>query len=505
MNKYKNIVPEVLSIPEVGADRQIDQYGFAGGLHAEKVPQQLALDETTDLNDVRFAEGTVYKDFGFNDPSSSTAPGVIFALGVTGVTGTEIFYRLFFNGSAPNWELDIQYSSDLITWTDNVTAAPVVATRKYPSVATVIDRMIMTFNGLSAPQSWLGAGVGGLSGSPPAADYVAAFGDRALLMSGTSISWPISGSVTDWTGVGSGTVTLIDGHDGLTDKITGGHQVGHNVFALFRERSIWKAFKTGNVSQAIGFTPWIDGIGTFYSESIVSVGRGAAFLGTDYMIYILSANELIPIGKPIEKKIREILVQTYSPNQGVVFGSFDHTNSELRFWFPNTGINYCINLQEFFTTQKLAWRKETIAHSVAAKEWRLPGAFFSNASTSYIKAIPPGSPVTTKAGASFTGHIWSRPLNAGRELATLSLLTFYYTSPSASSLTLKTTADGGLTTKETKSNVTVPAASIGGVITIALNTTGYDVRFKIEFDQTVDIRITGYHPTIIHRGSVEYD
>lgn len=491
MNKYKNINPESLSIPEVGADRQIDQYGIGGGIRFDVTPRQLQLDESCDLTDVRFFGETLAKDYGYT-AIGADAPATIRGMSMYRVSAVDYLVRMFDNGGFP----DLEVSSDFLlgasaNWTSPAASATAWNPARRISFANLYDLLIFT-NGSSRLQRWNGTNITVLDAAAPQAQYVASFGTRILAFTNNVIEWPVSAIPTDWTGSGSGTVILGESND----EILGGAQVGHNTFIMFRRRSIWKAFQTGNVSQAVGFTILTDRLGLQSESGFCPVGGAIAFVGNDYGIYLIFADgSLDQIGFPIDKEFKRTTLNT---NSSI---TYNHSEGEIWTGFSTTGHIWAFDLKRYFATQKKIWRRKAISSYAFLSDQPTPVPLFFSSLKTFI-SLPTH---TTKNGSSFTGHSWSRPLNVGGELASLSLLTLYYTSPSTSSITVKTSGDGGVTVKETKSNVAVPAAVDGGVITIALNTTGVDVRFKIEFDQTVDIRITGYHPTIIHRGSVEYD
>ena len=63
------------------------------------------------------------------------------------------------------------------------------------------------------------------------------------------------------------------------------------------------------------------------------------------------------------------------------------------------------------------------------------------------------------------------------------------------------------TTKETKT-VTLPATTgtESGTVSVGLLTTGKDLRFRLELDQSNNqISIEGFAPVLVERGRVEYD
>lgn len=486
MNKYKNINPESLSVPEIGADRQIDQYGVGGGIRFDTIPRGLQLDESPDLSDVRFFGDTLAREYGYLaiGADAPVAPSALFRGSVSGTAMT--LYRFWLTAGVLDGESTD--ASSLAAWA-SLTAGS-TAGLLITSLVNIYDRILIAHGNVIQSVSLAGT-IADLSASAPIALSIGAFGTRVLAFTSDTIYWPVSGDVTDWTGSGSGTVVL--GESG--DFIWGGVQVGHNTFAMFRQNSIWRAFQTGNVSQAIGFTPWIDKLGTVGYDSFANTGKGVVFVGTDYAIYLLTPDGgLINIGWPIDKEFRRTVI-----GAGARVGYHQNTGEV---WVGNasTSVIWVLDFARFMSTQKLVWRKRTHAYTVFEQNSSAYPTFSSGVKTFYSLHTH-----TDKNGTAFTGNWWSRPLNKGSELASLTLLTIYYTSPSSTTFTVKTSGDGGVTVKETKSNVTLPAAADGGVVTIGLNTTGVDVRFKIELDTTVAVRITGYHPTMIHRGSVEYD
>lgn len=511
MNGYNGI-----TVPDFGFPpqpiKEFSQYGLAGGYRDNVGPRELQPDEATDLVDVRFDGHSLKKEYGWDNLGTDAAF-------VSPISGMGDYYNG--NASKPwragftkdgsfNWRLKLQYwngswnnVTDLVgalTLADNVVSIQGVS---------MYDKLVLAFgDGLAMWDG--GAALASLSASAPVARYIAPFGTRLLAFQvgndPQTVSWPVSGDITNWSGDGSGNVILADVRSDVVDALMGGVQTNASTFALFRNRSIWRAFLTGNVAQAIGFQPWIDGLGTNAPFSIQSTPLGVAFLATDNIVYILDGGGgLLPIGAPIQKTI-----SGYTNANSEAVSAYNYLTGEYWIGFPSTDVAWVLDLARYQREQKIVWRKISIPVDLFANPTTglglgvtktSAGIWFSGALTSFDIS----SSYTTKNGTSFTGTWRSRPLNSKPTLNTLSMLSLYYNSPSSTSITVKISGNGGQTWDETQTVNLAATTGKDAIVNVAFNTTGTDLRFQIEFPNTVACRITGYRPVLVERGAVEYE
>lgn len=111
-----------------------------------------------------------------------------------------------------------------------------------------------------------------------------------------------------------------------------------------------------------------------------------------------------------------------------------------------------------------------------------------------------------KDGVNFTSEWQSPSLNQIEEgkLFTLSLLEIYYSSL-ATTISVSASGDGG-DNFNTPKVVTLPlvGADEVSVVTVGPDVTGFDLRFKIEFDTNVLVNIYGYRPYLVDRGDLKF-
>ena len=215
-----------------------------------------------------------------------------------------------------------------------------------------------------------------LSVIDPTADiqplYVGAFGDRLILYQdlGTStnageelqsLAWSVDGSILDFSAAGSGQIFLLDTPSHPIDELQGGAQIGNNILAIFRQRSIMRGFETGNIDQAVGAVHWIEGIGTETPFSITPAPVGVCFLGHDGLAYFLTEQGPTPIGEAIQDEIMSQL--TVANRREGVQASFDYNNQHWWLGIPASGSSillqtiYIFDLGWFFSTLEKIWMK----------------------------------------------------------------------------------------------------------------------------------------------------
>lgn len=196
----------------------------------------------------------------------------------------------------------------------------------------------------------------------PAARFIIPFARRliALVDDGDeqSLAWCNDGVLTDWTGTGTGQSFLIESRNDALDPLRGAAVLDTNFLAIFRTRSIWRAFETGSGALAIGAVSWIEDLGTQSPFSIQHVLKGAIFLGHDLQVYYLTATGgPVPIGQPIHEE----LIAKLTGNLDLVDSGYDPIFAEYYLGIPvagGAGITqvYIFDVDRFLTKQELVWR-----------------------------------------------------------------------------------------------------------------------------------------------------
>lgn len=509
MNKYKKVQP--LSDPGVNASHSAMQNGMAAGLRGDIPVRKLPFDAATDLNDVRFTEfDSLSKEYGWTEIGTDASVAVC-ALNYH-FDGTSVYpVRVLWNlagGPVASLILDYWNGAAWVSVAGSGSVDADVAFTYYASMMTIYGDCLFTMGGII--QRWTNPGGGAiidLAGAPDA-KFIAPFGTRILAFQCNGdvqkVMWCKSGDIVGWTGTGSGELILADVRSDVKDALMGGVQVGAATFAVFRQASIWRAFLTGNATQAIGFTPWVSGVGTESPNSIIAVGDHVGFMGSDKVPYLMtSSGGLIPVGRPIFKLLKSLTLS----NLRKVNSGYSFARNEWMITVPSQGITYTFDYGRFVATQQIVWRKRA-QNGLLASDTPAGNAISGWTNELWFavstETFRSGAGSTDKAGVAFTGDWTSRPLN-NTNLATITELLLTYTTPSNTTITVKVSGDGGQTWRESKT-VTLTATTLkDAIVNTGFNTTGSDLRFKIEFDQTVACEITGYLPVIVERGTFDYN
>lgn len=200
-----------------------------------------------------------------------------------------------------------------------------------------------------------------LSADAPAARDILAWGDRLLAIGDTGdpqkLAWSVNGDIEDWTGAGSGEVSLLDAQSDPIDELMALASIGSDTAIILRKRSIVRLFLTGNVQLAVGSEPWIEGVGTESPHSVQQVRDGVMFLGHDYMVYYFNGGRSPqPVGKPIQ---RDLLERLSDENIERVDATFDPVFGE--YWLKVPGRVWIFDLSEFLESQEIRWRARSVA------------------------------------------------------------------------------------------------------------------------------------------------
>ena len=178
-----------------------------------------------------------------------------------------------------------------------------------------------------------------ISGAPEAT-WIESFGDRIIALQDggdtQQFSASADGTHDNWTTLDSVESILVDTRNDPIDDLQCAGPLASNVLAVIRARSIMKAFETGNYDLAVGVNHWIEGIGTESPHSISITPAGLAFLGHDYMVYLLTEGGLNPIGQAIQQD----MIEGLTDNLHRVDGIYDPVYQEYWLGVPEGGSNY---------------------------------------------------------------------------------------------------------------------------------------------------------------------
>lgn len=204
-----------------------------------------------------------------------------------------------------------------------------------------------------------------LSDQAPDAQYITSFGDRVVaLQDGSdpqSLAWSADGLIDIWEGADTGQIFLVDTRSDPLDDLQAAKALTSDVLAVFRKRSILRAFETGNVDQAIGVQHWIEDTGTLSPFSLVQSEEGIWFLSNHLMPTLLTESGLQMMGQPIHKE----LVRHVTDNPRIVESTVDHVFREWYLGVPQNGSSiiemvYIFDIGKFRDEGERSWRKRPL-------------------------------------------------------------------------------------------------------------------------------------------------
>lgn len=132
------------------------------------------------------------------------------------------------------------------------------------------------------------------------ARYVGKFGERIWLLRSSGdpqkLQYCVDGNTKKWLADGANEVFLSGKGDPIDELMAGPVEIGPNIGALFRARSIMRVVPTGDIDPEFVFSPWITKVGTESPFSVKQTPFGIMFLGSDRQVYLLSETALTPLG-----------------------------------------------------------------------------------------------------------------------------------------------------------------------------------------------------------------
>ncbi len=205
----------------------------------------------------------------------------------------------------------------------------------------------------------------------PEALWIEPFADRVIaLVDGPntqSIWWTPSGDVKNWDpfAEGAGQMDLFDTRNDPIDDLQCAAPLSSDSLAIFRHRSIMRAFRTGQSIQAIGVNHWLENIGTESPFSRQVTPIGIIFLGHDRMVYILSESGIRPVGQPIH----QILIERLTSNLEIVDSVFDPVFQHYYLGIPVFGSQlicevYILDVARLMNEDKIVWRRRSCGNGL---------------------------------------------------------------------------------------------------------------------------------------------
>lgn len=197
----------------------------------------------------------------------------------------------------------------------------------------------------------------------PGARYLAHFARRLIALQDfgdvQSFAFTVDGILTDFEGAGSGQLFLVTARSDPIDALQGAAVLNANFLAVFRQRSIMRAFETGSVLQAIGVVDWIENLGTNCPFSIRNVRGGVIFLGHDNMVYFLTEAGATAIGLPIHQE----LITDLTGDLTLVDSGYDPVFAEYYLGIPVAAATtitrvWVFDVDKFLDEGKTIWRRK---------------------------------------------------------------------------------------------------------------------------------------------------
>jgi len=250
---------------------------FSGGLNTAAPVTTLNANESLDLQNINLLpSGGFEKRRGnttFNSSAMVSSSTAISGLGyfrlannsdfLMAIAGTKIFSSSSLSGTMS----DVTGSVTITTGQDNVWTH-----------STMSDVSIFVGGAPNPPIRYTGSGnAAALAGSPPSGNFGIAANNRMFIgntsAAPSTIYWSILGSVTDWSGTGSGS-QIVGGSDG--DVLIGAAVLNTNHMLLFKQNSIHDMVIT---TAPFPVFTLFRGVGAISKRAIVNV---------DGMIYFIT-------------------------------------------------------------------------------------------------------------------------------------------------------------------------------------------------------------------------
>lgn len=259
--------------------------GLGGGLNSTAGPLYVQQNEWSDLQNVDFDKfGSILKRNGYEALNTSAFNSSARWTGLKWfelASGTRYLVGTCGNKLAKMDDLDG-------TW-DDITGALTITAGNLTSFSIFRDNLLGT-NGTDVPFLWTGSGNGAAMTVPTGltkAKYVNVFQSYTFLanvtVSGTDyksrVYWSALDSISSWDSADFNDVSRDDGQ-----TITGIWPLADRL-VIFKERSVWLAFFTGDVDAPFTFQKSSSDVGCIAPFSIQEVQGGIAFLSSDGIYY----------------------------------------------------------------------------------------------------------------------------------------------------------------------------------------------------------------------------
>lgn len=142
------------------------------------------------------------------------------------------------------------------------------------------------------------------------------------------VQWPVAGDPYDWNAASIGA-----GFEDLVDMRGEGTRIfsEEDQMILFSTEEIWRGRRVG-LPYVFQFSPIIRDLGAPYKRAVVQTPVGIAFLSRDPNIFMLSGEQLQPIGIPIRDTLRRDLTDPWR-----AFMAYDPEHQTISLFYKVSG------------------------------------------------------------------------------------------------------------------------------------------------------------------------
>lgn len=194
--------------------------------------------------------------------------------------------------------------------------------------------------------------------SAPQARFVASFNDYLVAANidanGTiapqRIQWSDRGSASSWTGGVSGFQDLLSARGGITRMLPLERRL-----IVFFEDEIWEGTPV-DFPFTFNFQPLDTAVGCPFSWTAAVTPRGIVFMARNFQLYLLPKEGGVaqPIGAPLHRRIRDSIVQ--APK---AFGAYDGVNDHYQFYYSSGASGNYANRAAFLHFANGAWAPQS--------------------------------------------------------------------------------------------------------------------------------------------------
>ena len=503
--------------------------------------------------------------FDINDPGPQGRSINISSFGFLFTANPVTFQIRIFSSTAPNEDtlelVNVFSDTNRFEFVAGAFALNVIGNELRYSFESGVDDIFHKINPSNFPETVVGFGPNAPTPAPNA-KYVASFADRLFGLwdegDRQQLNASADGNVLMWTRSQVGfpalfqpddsvNLSLIDNRVDPIDDLNWLHPVSSQIAILGRQRSLMRVFETGNNLLAVGATHWQDGIGTETPYGACQVEGGVMFMGHNRMVYYMTADQVIPVGRDIQEELIKHFIPFERDEWEDSQCMYDTAFQEWYIGVPWNGERniqrwFIFDLGHYIRTREMRWRRRsvpcsrmTVVHELLRDNLTGSGAGVSARGTVSPEDLPEGPPrpIAPKtsggipkerslvfsdpglnvqyinevsdqiAGLNYVGSWESPTLSRGSmgEEATLRTIGLQYAASEDTFVDIDVSGDGGQNYTETKRLILLSTKKQVRRIRVGVNTTGYDLRFRIRFTDTQDeVKIFSYYPSIVTRG-----